>query len=268
METILLIIGIICLIGTAGIGAYAARELLDPPHMRRARKRRKEIEKARAERQRTAPAQEPAVKDTTYRWIPPKDSRKEKIERREEPKETPRVDTSYRWTPPRQPKREAQPYREPIYTQQKTYVPKTEKSEYDLLVDDLRESNNWHECYEKKWLFTRNERPQHKKITDWATKRGYIVLAKVRMADLVNVRQDKRWSQGLFRKVSQRHLDFVICKSNLDPIIAIEIQDSSHNNLKAMEADAFKKIVLESCGYKLLQIYDVTDEILDRAISS
>lgn len=259
MEKIILTISVILFIAMGGILIYAIVEMINPPHMRRAKKRRKERDQARAKQHKSAQESEKTKKDTTYRWVPPKGSSKEKILRAEKPRKTVTSDTTYRETTTKS---------EPAQPWQKTYVSTEEKSEYDLLVEDLRASNNWHECYEKRWLFTRNERPQHKKITEWASQKGYIVLAKVRMGDLVNVRQDKRWSQGLWYKVSQKHLDFVICKSNLDPIIAIEIQDGSHNDLKAMETDAFKKIVLESCGYKMLQIYDVTDEILDRAISS
>ena len=255
MEKVIIAIAIIVFIITAGVLVFAIVELLEPPHMRRAKKRRKEIERLRAaKRKKAAQAQKQQQQkiedllektDTSYRYIPPEENRKEKIIRPEPKPET-------------KPKQEP----EPVKPVQK------EKSEYEMLIDDLRSNNNWHECYEKKWLFTRNEKPQYEKITEWAANRGYIVLGKVRMADLVSVRNDKKWSQALFRKVSQKHLDFVICKRNLDPVLAIEIQDNSHNNLKTMETDAFKKIVLESCGYKLLQVYDVTDEILDRAISS
>lgn len=168
--------------------------------------------------------------------------------------------------PPEPPKPAPAP--QPTPPPQPAPAPVKEKTQYEKIVDDMKRDSNWDECYERTDLLTQNETNKFKIISSWAMRRGFVVMAKVRLADLIKRRPNKEWNNALFYKISQQHLDFVICDREARPIMVIEIQDSSHHTKEAMEKDAFKKIVLESNGYKLLQIYDVNDKILDDAIFS
>lgn len=58
--------------------------------------------------------------------------------------------------------------------------------------------------------------------------RGHTVLAKVRLADLVEADERHLLWKSNFRHIKARHIDFVICDPALSPLIAIELDDSSH----------------------------------------
>lgn len=184
------------------------------------------------------------------------------------PAPAPRPTPPPRPAPTPQPTPPPQPAPRPAPAPQPAPAPVRVKTEYEKVVENMKKESNWAECYEKKDLLTKNENEKFKTIASWALRRGLIVMAKVRLADLIDRRQEKKWNQALFQKISQQHLDFVICNKDAKPMLVIEIQDSSHHTKEAMEKDAFKKIVLESSGYKLLQVYDINDKILDEAIFS
>lgn len=55
-------------------------------------------------------------------------------------------------------------------------------------------------------------------------------------------------------RIKQKSLDFVICdRISLAPILAIELDDSTHRRSRNAQSDAFKNDVLESCGIPLLR---------------
>jgi hypothetical protein len=53
------------------------------------------------------------------------------------------------------------------------------------------------------------------------------ILAKVRLADLVDADKRHRLWRANFNRVCSKHIDFVICDLALSPIIAVELDDSS-----------------------------------------
>jgi hypothetical protein len=58
-----------------------------------------------------------------------------------------------------------------------------------------------------------------------------------------------------FRKISQKHVDFVLCEPNsMKPICGIELDDSSHSKQKRIERDAFVDKVFENAKLKLVHI--------------
>lgn len=71
----------------------------------------------------------------------------------------------------------------------------------------------------------------------------FIVLSKVRIEDFVEVDvRNMSWGkqQGLRGKIKSRHVDFLICDlASTKPILAIELDGSSHNNYKRIERDDF-----------------------------
>lgn len=87
-----------------------------------------------------------------------------------------------------------------------------------------------------------------------ADKYGYVVLTKIRMADLVDpIAQSRKEYQAAFSKIKAKHVDFAFARSeNLYVELLIELDDSSH--LEGNERDAFVERVYEDVGYKLLRI--------------
>jgi hypothetical protein len=71
----------------------------------------------------------------------------------------------------------------------------------------------------------------------------FIVLSKVRLEDFIDVdtrglSRNEWWGQR--GKIKSRHVDFLICDRNTTrPILAIELDGSSHQNANRIERDNF-----------------------------
>lgn len=86
-------------------------------------------------------------------------------------------------------------------------------------------------------------------VADWA-----LICPKVRLADLVYApRQEGR--QAAFNRVSRKHLDFVLCDAaTLRPVLALELDDRSHQRPDRQERDAFVERVLADTGLPLVRL--------------
>lgn len=111
--------------------------------------------------------------------------------------------------------------------------------------------------YNRKYLLTKNEWNFYRKIKPIIDKNNMHILAKVRLADLIEVRKGLEYGeqQKWFAKIRSKHIDFVICNpENLQILFLIELQDSSHNKADRIERDNFVNSILDSCGYKICWI--------------
>ena len=58
----------------------------------------------------------------------------------------------------------------------------------------------------------------------------YVICPKVRIGDIIKIKKEN-FDRSVRARYRSRHFDFVICsKDTLQPILAIELQDSSHKN--------------------------------------
>ena len=108
--------------------------------------------------------------------------------------------------------------------------------------------------YRRKYLLTRHEWDFYKYLKPIADKLGLVVLAKIRMADLVETVADTNndYYRG-FGKVKAKHVDFALARpNNLYIELLIELDDSSHT--EGNERDAFVESVYAAVGYKLLRV--------------
>ena len=81
----------------------------------------------------------------------------------------------------------------------------------------------------------------------------YNVFSKVRLADIISVK-GKKWQQG-FNKIKAKHIDYVITEASTSKILlAIELDDSSHNTERAQKNDMVKDNALKEAGLPLLRI--------------
>lgn len=109
-------------------------------------------------------------------------------------------------------------------------------------------------CYQRKYLLTHHEWSFYKELKPVADKLGYTVLAKIRMADLVEAvaNNNSDYYKG-FAKVKAKHVDFALARpDNLYIELLIELDDNSHT--EGNERDAFVEAVYASVGYKLLRV--------------
>lgn len=108
--------------------------------------------------------------------------------------------------------------------------------------------------YKKKLLLTKNEWSFYKALKPAADELGYTVLAKIRVADLVEVAvSDRSEWQKYFNKINKKHIDFALAKpENLQIVLLIELDDNSHNDAQK-KRDEFIEALYKQTGYKLLR---------------
>ncbi len=91
----------------------------------------------------------------------------------------------------------------------------------------------------------------------------YRIFSKVRLGDLVGLAEestDPRYRTETWYK----HIDFVLCDRNsLEPLLAIELDDSSHHQYDSRERDAVKDRVCADAELPLLRIKAQYDYPLD-----
>lgn len=85
---------------------------------------------------------------------------------------------------------------------------------------------------------------------------GYHLLAKPRLADLLTPRAapgSRRWWRA-FNRISAKHLDFVLCDAAWRPVLAVELDDRSHEQPDRRRRDRFVEQALARAGLPLLRL--------------
>ena len=90
-----------------------------------------------------------------------------------------------------------------------------------------------------------------------------FVFAKVRLLDICNaLPADDRWSKY---RIQAKHVDFLLCHpASLRPVLAIEVDDPSHERPERVARDRFVNALFDEIGLPLLRIpsarwFDPTD---------
>lgn len=116
--------------------------------------------------------------------------------------------------------------------------------------------------YKKANLLTDNEQNIYKTIRLIAEKYNFTVLSKVRLADIAKVNpalDNVEWWSN-FGKVKSKHIDFALAKKeNLDVVLVIELDDSTHLKRDRIERDAFVDSVFNEIGIPILHVYNAVD---------
>lgn len=109
--------------------------------------------------------------------------------------------------------------------------------------------------YRKKYLLTKNEWIFYKKLKPLADRCGLGIIAKIRLADLIEVDTYRTKDFGrFFSRISSKHIDFgLVNPENMEVRYLIELDDSSHNRPDRMERDDFINKVCEKTGYILIR---------------
>ena len=106
--------------------------------------------------------------------------------------------------------------------------------------------------YKKKLLLTKSEYVFFKALKQKCGNR-YMICPKVRMEDFLTV-TDKEQRAKYRGYIKSRHIDFVLCDSDLRILAGIELDDSSHNGTEAKKIDKFKDEVFKQIGVPLFRI--------------
>src|SRR5207245_3737724 len=83
----------------------------------------------------------------------------------------------------------------------------------------------------------------------------YLVFAKVRVADLLRVRPGEREPQAHLNRIIAKHVDFVLCdRESIAPVLAIELDDSSHSERNRPERDKFLDDAFSGAELSLVRV--------------
>lgn len=105
------------------------------------------------------------------------------------------------------------------------------------------------------YLFTKAERSFYHVLNPVVKELDLHLFAKVRLSDLVYVTRKDNSKMTYFNKIKAKHIDFVLCdKENISPILAIELDDASHNRADRVNRDIFVNRVMEVSGLPILHI--------------
>lgn len=107
--------------------------------------------------------------------------------------------------------------------------------------------------YKDKYILTKNEYIFYNELKKLADENKWIICPKVGLKDLFEITTKENY-MAYFRKISQKHIDFIICKDDLKPLYAIELDDNSHKKEKAKESDEFKNELFKNSKIKLIRI--------------
>ena len=132
------------------------------------------------------------------------------------------------------------------------------------VIKEQKNTNNYDikTQYKKRKFLTDNEKRYYNYLSNYAEKRNFQIISKIRLADLVEVDQkystrniDKKIS---FSKISSKHIDFALCnKTDLEPILLIEVDDYTHDRPERIERDKFIDKALRGAGYKIIHIRSI-----------
>jgi hypothetical protein len=94
------------------------------------------------------------------------------------------------------------------------------------------------------------------RVLDDALGEEYRVFAKLRLADLLDVRGERgaAWLRA-FNQISAKHVDFVVCRrETLEVVAAVELDDRSHQAPGRQRRDAFVDRVFATAELPLARV--------------
>lgn len=109
--------------------------------------------------------------------------------------------------------------------------------------------------YRKKdYFFSQAERSFYGVLVN-AVAGEFVVLSKVRLADVVYVEKGTGAWQSFFNRIQSKHVDFVLCMPELiQPVLVIELDDRSHDRDDRRRRDAFVDEALAAAGLPILHV--------------
>lgn len=110
---------------------------------------------------------------------------------------------------------------------------------------------NIKDSFKSKYILTGNEYKFYKVLKKITDQHNLIICPKVGLKDLFEVTNKSNY-MAAFSKISQKHIDFLICDNDLHPCAAIELDDSSHKGRE--ENDNFKNELFKYSSIELIRI--------------
>lgn len=117
------------------------------------------------------------------------------------------------------------------------------------------EANQSRLPYRKKdYFFSQAERSFYAVLMK-AVAGEFVIFSKVRLADILYVEKGTEKWQSYFNRIQSKHIDFVLCTPDLiQPVLVIELDDSSHDREDRRKRDAFVDDALAAAGLPILHV--------------
>ncbi len=117
-------------------------------------------------------------------------------------------------------------------------------------------------AYTAKALLTPTEARFHSCLLQITQERCRIQI-KPRLADVF----EHEKVNGAFQMISQKHIDFLICRNeDWMPMLGIELDDASHNRAEIKKRDMFVNLLFASTGVPLVRLPVAELDHLERLI--
>ncbi len=109
----------------------------------------------------------------------------------------------------------------------------------------------------KKYLLTQSERKLFA-ILNESFSQQYYIFPQIHIASIINVKSGTREWQKYFNKIIRKSNDFTIFdKVNISPLLAIELDDITHDREDRIERDGFVDSAFNAAGIPIKHIKTV-----------
>ena len=121
---------------------------------------------------------------------------------------------------------------------------------------------------ESKTFFTQSESVFYKQLLGALHGQPFVIFPKVRLYDLFDIVRNEN-SLKARNKISQKHVDYVIVAlPACQPVLAIELDGSSHNSQRQRARDTDKDAAFKSAGLPLIRVRTDEKPNLERLLSA
>ncbi len=113
-----------------------------------------------------------------------------------------------------------------------------------------------------KSITTDRELKFYKSLKPIADAKRLVLFSKVRLADIIEPCANEKSSefQSSFNRIKAKHIDFVLCDSmSLAPLLAIELDDSTHERNDRKQRDNFVDESMKSAGLSIIHTNDAVN---------
>lgn len=115
--------------------------------------------------------------------------------------------------------------------------------------------------YENPNFMTNNEKAFFK-VLNLIVGNKFYILCQVNLSSLIGINKKGKERQGYFNKISRKSVDFVLLnKETLNPILVIELDDSTHLLPARITRDEFVDEVMRTAQIPLLHFKNRTNYI-------
>lgn len=132
--------------------------------------------------------------------------------------------------------------------------PAPERPLHEIQTDLSLESDVPPEYRKNKSLLTYRERVLYRALRK-ANDNTFLIMSKVRMGDFIYLANEPKDRKFHNNQILCKHVDFLLCdKGTLEPLLVVELDDSSHRKEDHVERDKFKDATFTAVGLPFLRV--------------